>query len=244
MDGREDLDSFLGKWHARWPEWRVAAAFLPAARRDAALAWLCLRQELADAAWAGVDPRPGEAKLGWWIEELQAWVQGHARHPLARALQPLAAPWAELATAVPALAQARERAADFDEARQQLQPYAAAAVAVSRALAEEAGGAGADGAGALADTVLGQRLLDGDPSSVPLQVRARLGAEAGEADLRQEAAAMLLRAWPAADRLPRVERIQRALVHARLRALGRRRDGGRPLPGWRALATAWAAARG
>ena len=61
MEGREDLDSFLGKWRQRWPEWRVAEAFVPSASRDTTLAWMSLRQELAEAAWAGVYPRPGEA---------------------------------------------------------------------------------------------------------------------------------------------------------------------------------------
>ena len=88
MEGREDLDSFLDKWRLRWPEWRVAEAFVPAAARDTALAWMGLRQELADAAWAGVDPRPGEAKLGGWAEELLGWSKGARRHPLARVLQP------------------------------------------------------------------------------------------------------------------------------------------------------------
>ena len=63
----ESLDSFLDKWRTRWPEWAVAQAFVPPAQRDIALAWAALQQELTDAAWGGSDPRPGEAKLAWWM---------------------------------------------------------------------------------------------------------------------------------------------------------------------------------
>ena len=75
MARHADLHEFIDKWLARWPEWRVAEAFLPARSRESLLAWASLRQELADAAWAGVDPRPGEAKLAWWAEELHGWAR-------------------------------------------------------------------------------------------------------------------------------------------------------------------------
>src|SRR5690606_14891514 len=76
------LEAFLDKWRARWPEWRIAEVFVPAPRRPATLAWLGLRQELADAAWGGADPRPGAAKLAWWSDELRGWASGRRRHPL------------------------------------------------------------------------------------------------------------------------------------------------------------------
>ena len=63
MSDAEALAGFTSKWRARWPEWRVAEVFVPAAERERAVAWFALRQELADAAWAGSGPRPGEAKL-------------------------------------------------------------------------------------------------------------------------------------------------------------------------------------
>lgn len=244
MDGREDLDSFLAKWRQRWPEWRIAEAFVPAARRDAALAWLCLRQELADAAWAGVDPRPGEAKLGWWVEELLGWTRGAYRHPLARALRQHAAPWQALAAALPAMADARERAAGFDEARAQLRPCAEAFAAIGAALDPGAPTSCERTADALAAALFAQRLLDGDASAVPLEARAALGADAGDAALRAHAAAVLLRDWPAAAGLSLADRIELALVRARLRALADGREARRPLPAWRTLPLAWRAARG
>lgn len=243
MDERAELDSFLAKWRRRWPEWRIAEAFIPAARRDPALAWLCLRQELADAAWGGIDPRPGEAKLGWWVEELHGWTQGARRHPLAYALPYAAAPWRELAAALPCLAEARGRAAGFDDARALLQPYAQAVANLSAAL-DPSAPAGGDAAAAIATTVVAQRLVDGDPSAVPLAARAALGADAAETELRAHAARMLLQDWPDAAPLARADRIQLAMVRARLAAMAAGGDGQRPLPAWRSLGLAWRAARG
>ena len=138
MEGREDLDSFLGKWRQRWPEWRVA--------------------------------------------EVSAVIEPDAR---ADALE---------------------------------------------------------GAASIATALLGQRLLDGDPSSVPLQAHAALGAGADEGSLRAEAAKLLLRDWPDADGLSRAARIHLALLRARLDAMAA--EGRfRPVPAWRTLALAWRAAR-
>ena len=75
MSETDALQGFLGKWEAQWPEWRVAEAFVPAAQRQRAQAWFALREELAEAAWGGEDSRPGEAKLGWWAEELDGWSE-------------------------------------------------------------------------------------------------------------------------------------------------------------------------
>lgn len=243
MQGREDLDSFLEKWRLRWPEWRVAEAFVPAAARDVAIAWMCLRQELADAAWGGVDPRPGEAKLGWWAEELLGWSKGARRHPLARVLQPRDAPWATLAGSLPGLHEARERAADFDEARAILRPHAVAVAAVSLALDGAAAAAIDVPATAIASGLLGQRLLDAEPAATPLQARAALGPAATEAQLRAEAATQLLGDWRPATGLPRPDRIHLALLEGRLRALAKRGEPPGPLPAWRTLALAWRAAR-
>src|SRR5690606_31719469 len=81
------------KWRGRWPEWAIAEVFLQAPWRTSAQAWFTLLQALGDAAWGGDDPRPGEAKLGWWAEELQGWARGARRHPLGRLLAPRAASW-------------------------------------------------------------------------------------------------------------------------------------------------------
>ena len=103
MSETDALQGFLGKWEAQWPEWRVAEAFVPAAQRQRAQAWFALREELAEAAWGGEDSRPGEAKLGWWAEELDGWSRGLRRHPLGLTLQKLPAPWGNLAACLPAL---------------------------------------------------------------------------------------------------------------------------------------------
>ena len=87
MSDVDALQAFLAKWRARWPEWAVAEVFVPAAQRERAQAWFALRDELGDAAWGGQDPLPGDAKLGWWAEELDGWSRGARRHPLGLALQ-------------------------------------------------------------------------------------------------------------------------------------------------------------
>ena len=74
MSDPQALAAFLDKWRERWPEWSVAEVFIPAHDREMAVAWFALLQELTDAAWGGSDPRPGEAKLGWWAEELLGWI--------------------------------------------------------------------------------------------------------------------------------------------------------------------------
>lgn len=234
-----ERDSFIGKWRARWPEWRVAEAFLPRDARAAWLAWFALRQELADAAWAGADPRPGEAKLAWWAEELQGWAQGRRRHPLGAGLQALPAPWTRMAAALPALAAARERATDLAEATTMLAPFADAVAAVDAVLAGEPD---APGAATIAFGLLGQRALLGDDNAVPLQVRARMGADASARDESIAWMRELLEQWPSL-RGSRAGRVHAALVRERLRLCAAGADGGRPLPHWRTLVSSWRAAR-
>ena len=153
------------------------------------------------------------------------------------------APWPALAAALPALVAARDRPADFAEARALLQPFTDAAAAVSIQLAVERGLQRDATASVLASALLAQRLLDGDAGAVPLQASAQLGTAASAADLRDESAAALLRQWPSAAGVARGERIQLALLAARLRASLRGNDPARPLPAWRVLAIAWRAAR-
>jgi phytoene/squalene synthetase len=218
MGTNAERDGFVDKWRMRWPEWQVAEVFLPGEGRERWLAWFALRQELIDAAWAGADPRPGEAKLGWWVEELQGWSQGRRRHPLGAGLQSLPAPWARLAAGLPALAAARG-AIDMDIGRKTLAPFADAIADVDEALATDAHVAGA------ADTVvfglLGQRALLADD-----------GALAKE----------LLRYWPPLQGA-RGERILAALLRERLRRQAADAGVAQGLPRWRVLAIAWRAAR-
>lgn len=249
-------DSFIDKWRARWPEWAVARVFVPHARQPVALAWAALQQELGDAAWGGSDPRPGEAKLGWWQEELLGWAKGLRRHPLGTLLQREHADWARLAMALPALRESRERPSDRAQAYEQLTDFALAVSAIDHALANphahtEHAGDGGDPrtvAGALAQAgdaatlaaaqLLHARLLAAGEAAVPLQVLARVGEGDGVAAWAQE----LIASWPDRSALPRTSRfraITAALARARLAS--RRPD--RPLSAWNALWTAWKAAR-
>jgi len=217
VSDREALDAFLGKWRERWPEWRIAEAFLPAPRREATLAWLALRQELADAAWQGADPRPGAAKLAWWSDELRGWAQGRRRHPLGLALQREPAPWEALGLAVPALAALRE-APHADAADAALAPFAAAAVACSAAIAGEPAPAeaAAQRDGALAAGLRAMRALAATPAASPLPAGPRHRAGT------------------------RADRIFAALAHERLRAQAAGRAAASP---WRTLWAAWRAGR-
>lgn len=238
MSDADALASFLDKWLARWPEWAVAETFVPHVLRERAAAWFALRQELTDAAWGGSDPRPGEAKLGWWVEELRGWTRGARRHPLGLLLQPVDAPWEALAAGLPALHQARERAVDAAGARATLQPAGAAFAATSAALFAASTPAAA---GDSAWRLLGEQLLVQGEAAVPLLLRARLGAEADADALRRAWAGELLAGWPTHDP-SRAERIRDALLRARLQAVGG--QGGAPAPSrWRTLWSAWNAAR-
>ena len=223
MSERDALSGFLQKWQARWPEWRVAEVFLPAAQRERAQAWFALRDELAEAAWGGSDARPGELKLGWWAEELAGWSRGARRHPLGLALQKLPAPWHELAAALAGLRASREHAADLALALQACTPCAQAYA------------------------VIEQRLFDGEVlasvSAVPLLGECMLHRDDGadQTDLKPWAR-QLLAQWPRPAAGTRPGRIQAAIVQARLR----RQLAGKP-PGMPRLATllaAWRAARG
>lgn len=233
MSDQAALEAFLDKWRVRWPEWRVAEVFVPARQRAATLAWLALRQELADAAWEGADPRPGAAKLAWWNDELRGWTQGRRRHPLGLALQRVAAPWDVLAGALTALEAARETPHATGDVvaplHSALAPFAAAAAGVSAAIAMEADPAvepfaGATPHGAIAATLAATRALarDGD----------------------RDAANALLGAWPSRPAGTRADRIFAALAGGRLRAL-LAHDGHRnPAPSpWHTLWAAWRAGR-
>lgn len=228
------LDSFLDKWRARWPEWNVAQVFVPQAQRDIALAWAALQQELTDAAWGGSDARPGEAKLGWWMEELQGWSRGGRRHPLGIALQKLGAPWERLAIAIASLRDTRERPRDREEALALLQPFARAIADVEAALF---GGTATDATvAAIQSTLLHAHLVLGGEGAVPLSVLA----QAGEGGHARAWGAELLRHWPVAVAGNRPRRLWSALARQRLR----RGDAALPLPPLAALATGWRGARG
>lgn len=233
-DGPAVPADFTDKWRARWPEWTIAEVFVPAAKRETTLAWAALQQELTDAAWGGSDPRPGEAKLAWWQEELAGWRRGARRHPLGSVLQRQSAPWAMLATALPSLAASRERPSSADEAFATLMPLARAFAAIDTMLFDAPA---ADGdAGLVAASLLQSRFGQPGAEGAPLAVLAR----AGDSDPRPIWAAQLRQRWPRHRAGSRPRRLWSALARARLDLP----DPVQPLPFWKTLPIAWRAARG
>lgn len=228
----EALDSFLDKWRARWPEWPIAEGFVPEAQRRTALAWATLLQELTDAAWGGSDARPGEAKLAWWQDELHGWANGMRRHPLGLALQREAAPWVELARALPALAATRERPRDPTHAFDALEPFAQAAAGVEAALfaGDAARGPAVGNGKALAAALLHLRLAHHPRDAVPANLGDDAGAHRWAGTLRERVVG---------EAMPRVRGIWNGLARARLR----QSDSAQPLSPLRALWAAWRGAR-
>ena len=233
------LAGFLEKWASRWPEWHVAEVFVPATQREPALAWFALRQELTDAAWGTSDPRPGEAKLAWWVEELQGWSQGRRRHPLGLTLQRLPVPWKSLAACLPALLASRESPADFDDAIGALEPFAEGIAGIAVTLF---GGKTPAPAGSVVIGLLAEQLLQQGDTAVPLLTRARLGDAIPEHVAARAWAGELLQRWPPPHDGSVPGRIHAALLRERLRrfAAGQSLGSSR----WRVLWTAWRAARG
>lgn len=235
MSEQEALESFLDKWRARWPEWGVAQVFVPAGERSRVLAWSSLLQELTDAAWGGTDRRPGEAKLGWWMEELQGWTRGARRHPLGQVLQRQAAPWSAMTAALPGLAASRERPLDPGHAQGQLEDLAAGIAAIELALFPVASPDPDAGGQAVLSSLLHLRQAYHPADAVPLQLLA-LGEEGAATAWTGE----LARRAPPGRSVPRPRRILAALALARLR----RGTPIQPLPAPAALLAAWRAARG
>ena len=233
----QGAEAFVGKWRERWPEWNVAEAFVPASQRAMAAAWFALLQELTDAAWAGDDPRPGEAKLGWWMEELQGWSQRRRRHPLGQALQPHPVPWTDLAAALPALLAARDAAADRERAVADLRPVAHAVASAGDLLF--GGPVGSDSAGPL---LARQLLLRGD-AAVPLSLRARLGPGASQSGLPRAWAGDILDGWKSRAGT-RPARLGEALLRGRLERFLHGGALGESPGRLRTLRNCWRAARG
>ena len=232
MSDLEAIESFIGKWRARWPEWSVAEVFVPQAQRELSLAWWALLQELTDAAWGGSDPRPGEAKLGWWMEELQGWSHGARRHPLGAVLQKHAAAWPVLAASLPSLRESRERPVDAHDARMQLREFTEAVASIEQSLF----GTGTGAAEAVAASLLQMRLAHHPESAAPLQVLAQAGEAGALAEWTRQLASQGTATRDAA--LPR--RLLAGLARARLQ----RDQPARPVPAIRSLWTSWRAARG
>jgi len=229
MTGSDSLDGFLDKWRERWPEWRLVDRFVAPELHRRTLAWFALLQEFDDMLNTAGDPLPANAKLGWWGEELRSWAGQRSRHPLGRVLEPVRAPWAQLAEALPDLVEARDTAADPAQARRSLQRFADAVAAVEATLFDaplqpRAGDA-------VLTQMLAQRVQELGAAAVP-------AAAGGERQWQQS----LLARWPARVDGPRPRRLYAVLARGRLQA---RIRGGDYQPGpagllWRS----WWAARG
>ncbi|GAB3095849.1 phytoene/squalene synthase family protein [Lysobacter terrae] len=231
MSDREAIESFIGKWRARWPEWSVAEVFVPHSQRELALAWMALQQELTDAAWGGSDPRPGEAKLGWWMEELQGWARGARRHPLGAVLQKHSSAWPLLVASLPSLRESRERPIDAADARAQLRDFSAAVAAIEQTLF---GGGAAEPL--VVASLLHLRLAHHPAAAAPLQVLAQVGEEGALAEWTR----LLVDPVKTPADAARPRRLLAGLAQARLR----RGQPVQPVPAIQALWAAWRAARG
>ena len=222
------LDSFLDKWRERWPEWAFVERFVDEADRERSVAWFALLQEFDDILNASGDTTPQDAKLAWWGEELRSWELQRSRHPLGRLLEPVRAPWAQLADALPSLIDARDRVADEVRARKVLAQYATAASAVEATVFNSKPSPAA--AEALTTQMLALRVQE-NAASVP---------QAFSNEMEWDKA--LQAAWPSRVAGPRPRRVYAVLARGRQQA---RIRGGeyQPSPAgllWRS----WWAARG
>lgn len=216
-----DASAFVAKWRGAWPEWTIAEVFVPAAERAVAPYWQALQFELQEAAWGGGDARPGEAKLGWWAEELAGWAMGRRRHPLGVHLLSRPAPWGDVARALPALAALRARPASTEAAWSAIAPVAASIAACDAALL---GGHADDRA--VAACWLHARLARHPADALPLDCATP-----------DEWTRALLKAWPHACAAAASRRVELALARGRLRS-------GRPSAPLGPVATLWAGWRG
>lgn len=222
MSERETWQSFLDKWQVWWPEWAVVEAFIPEPQRELARAWLALRGEWADAAWAGQDATPGAAKLAWWVEELQGWSQGAYRHPLGGLLQAQPMAWSTLGARLPALGSSRTLEGDLASAVRGL-------TSVAQGLAETA-------------QVLFDGALQAEPQDVAITLLGERALRMPPSGVQGELSARGLLAQPRLPGGTRPERLHAALLRGRLQRRAHGRDGA--VPRWRALLACWPAARG
>ena len=234
------VDTTLAKWRERWPEWPFAEPFVAPLHRERAVAWFALRDELTHAAWFGSDPRPGEAKLAWWVEELLGWAKGVRRHPLGIVLQREPAAWTVLAAAVPSLLASRERPASIDDAFATLEPFAQGVSTIASTLF---GGGNPAPARSVVASLLGERALAGDDAVAPLQSLAQAGQGAEPGVASRLWARTLLDQWPLPHGGSVPGRLHASMVRERLRRYAAGGAPDRPLPAWRALLTSWQGAR-
>jgi phytoene/squalene synthetase len=223
---------FIAKWRERWPEWSVAEAFVPGPQREVASAWFALRHELTEAAWGGEDPRPGEAKLEWWIDELRGWAQGRRRHPLGAVLQRQPVPWILLADSIPALLASRGAAPDPDRATIRLEPFAEGVAGIGATLFADAAQPPPPPPPprSVVYGLLAEQLLRQGEAAVPDSIRREAAAKAVQAW-----AARLLQRWAPPHHGSVPGRLQALLVRERLQACAEARS----IPAWSRWTLPW-----
>lgn len=247
----DEAAAFVGKWRAREPEMAVAEVFCPPAQRLPFALWGALAGEWRQAALELSDPNPTRSKCGWWAEEAILAAQGQPRHPLTIALARPALPWAEVARALLAMAQADDaRPADVEAAMATVAPLAAAIVAMEAALFDVAADAAARRA--VAVHLLGERLRigleAGADGRLPLALLARHGLTGAE--LATAAGEPALCDWAATLRATQPAVAFAACLYRQIRTrldrcvLGARGRGpGCRLPPLQTLFAAWSGAR-
>ena len=232
MDTDAAPADFIAKWRGHWPEWSVAEAFVAEDQREVAAAWFALRHELTEAAWADGDPRPGEAKLAWWREELLGWSRNRRRHPLGVVLQKQPVPWILLADSVPALFASRGPAPDPEQAAIRLEPFAEGVAGIGATLFADAAQPppSPPPPRSVVYGLLAERLLRQGQAAVPESIRAEASG-----DPTRAWAASLLQRWapPHHGSLP--GRLQALLVRERLEACAE----GRSPSSWSRLTLPW-----
>ena len=212
MSSNSALDSFLGKWHQRWPEWALVEPFIASEQRGLSAAWFALLQEFDDILAAEGDTTAQDAKLAWWAEELRSWEAQRSRHPLGRVLDPVRAPWQALADTLPDLQAARAALADASIARSALSQYAQAIAAVEAVVFAARPQAGA--AQAVLAHTLAQRMERVGQRGVPASIAADTPGAAVAAW-----ASELLKGWGLRVPGPRPRRVLAVLARLRLQGL-------------------------
>lgn len=81
----DEAESYVADWFAREPGSEIGQRFCPPAQRRRFALWGALLEQLEQARFDIAEPGVAQAKLGWWLEDLQHGAAGHARHPLGHA---------------------------------------------------------------------------------------------------------------------------------------------------------------
>ena len=218
------------QWQLTCPEWTIVETFLPRDQRALARAWFTLECILQQIMNVTGDQQPMHAKMQWWQDELHQWATCRSRHPLGQVLTPFPAPWTLLADALPDLWRISAVPNTIQDARQRLYRLLSALDCVEQSLFGT-------------PTIPPRPALD--EILIPwLDARRRSGAQGiPEGISNQEWQQILLTAWPRARTTAVPRRIWCALQKQRLINAMHPHPAQRITYTWRALWSAWHAAR-